>query len=204
MNRLGAKEPSRFTSTGPLTFAEVSFIMIPMKPTETIAAFDSYLAASGLTLEAVVVGGACLGLLGVVSRQTKDVDILHPKLPESILMASREFAERYTQEVGPLALDWLNNGPADLINDLPKGWQERLELAFSGEAIVLRTLGRLDLLRSKLFALCDRGIDLQDCLALVPAADELAEVLPVCSRFEMPIRPGRSTFGELSPTSVGG
>jgi len=51
-------------------------------------------------------------------------------------------------------------------------------VAFSGHAIVLHTLGRLDLLRSKLFALCDRGIDLPDCLALAPSAEELAEILP--------------------------
>ncbi|HMG57353.1 MAG TPA: hypothetical protein VK601_27830, partial [Kofleriaceae bacterium] len=50
--------------------------------------------------------------------------------------------------------------------------------AFSGVAIELRCLGRMDLLRSKLFALCDRGFDLGDCLALTPAADELAAILP--------------------------
>ncbi len=31
---------------------------------------------------------------------------------------------------------------------------------------------------SKLFALCDRGIDLQDCVALAPSAAELLEILP--------------------------
>ena len=31
---------------------------------------------------------------------------------------------------------------------------------------------------SKLFALCDRGIDLPDCVALAPTAAELREVLP--------------------------
>jgi len=30
----------------------------------------------------------------------------------------------------------------------------------------------------KLFALCDRGIDLGDCLALRPTAAELAEAVP--------------------------
>lgn len=33
-------------------------------------------------------------------------------------------------------------------------------------------------LRTKLFALCDRGLDLADCLALAPTADELAALLP--------------------------
>jgi hypothetical protein len=36
----------------------------------------------------------------------------------------------------------------------------------------------MDLLRSKLFALCDRGFDLGDCLALAPTAGELGAILP--------------------------
>lgn len=40
------------------------------------------------------------------------------------------------------------------------------------------TLGRADLLKSKLFALCDRGIDLSDCMALAPTATELDECVP--------------------------
>jgi len=51
-----------------------------------------------------------------------------------------------------------------------------LPLAFAGHALTLRSLGRTDLIRSKLFALCDRGIDLPDCLALAPTDEELEEV----------------------------
>ena len=39
---------------------------------------------------------------------------------------------------------------------------------FEGDAIVFHTLGRSDLLRSKVFALCDRGVDLSDCNAMAP------------------------------------
>lgn len=41
--------------------------------------------------------------------------------------------------------------------------------------MVLRALHRSDLLKSKLFALCDRGLDLPDCIALAPTPQELAE-----------------------------
>ena len=51
-----------------------------MKPAEVLAAFDRYLAARSLRLEGVVIGGAALNLLGVVSRPTKDCDILLPPL----------------------------------------------------------------------------------------------------------------------------
>jgi hypothetical protein len=37
--------------------------------------------------------------------------------------------------------------------------------------------GRADLLKTKLFALCDRGTDLPDCVAMAPTATELAEAL---------------------------
>ena len=42
----------------------------------------------------------------------------------------------------------------------------------------LTTLGRADLLKTKLFALCDRGTDLGDCVALAPTPEELEEAGP--------------------------
>ena len=128
-----------------------------MRPTETIAAFDTFLAERSLTLDAVVIGGAALELLGVVSRQTRDCDILHPAIPTAIAEAARSFAARRRAEGDPLVDDWLNNGPASLADALPTGWQDRLHVVYAGRAITLRCLGRLDLLRSKVFALCDRG-----------------------------------------------
>jgi hypothetical protein len=61
---------------------------------------------------------------------------------------------------------------------LPVGWRDRVQRIFEGRALVLSTLGRSDLLKSKLFALCDRGTDLLDCVGLAPTAEELAERLP--------------------------
>jgi hypothetical protein len=84
--------------------------------------FDSFLAERGLRLEAIVIGGAALNLLGIASRPTRDCDILHPELPAAILEAARLFAveTRGTGEV--LRDDWLNNGPASLTDVLPAGW----------------------------------------------------------------------------------
>jgi hypothetical protein len=142
-------------------------------PKQVVSAFDSFLAERGLRLEAVVIGGAALNLLGVVSRPTRDCDILHPTLPEMILEAARAFAAQLRGGGEVLRDDWLNNGPSSLADVLPAGWRERLQPAFSGRALLLHSLGRQDLLKSKLFALCDRGTDLADCLALAPTADEL-------------------------------
>jgi hypothetical protein len=149
-----------------------------MKPVEIIAAFDRYLAARQLELDAVVVGGTALNLLGIIDRPTKDCDVLHPELPAAVLAAARSFAREVRARGEALDDDWLNNGPAALIRQLPPTWQQDLQTVFRGAAISLQSLGRLDQLRAKLFALCDRGIDLGDCVALAPTRDELALILP--------------------------
>ena len=149
-----------------------------MNPLETISAFDRYLVSLGLRLDATIIGGAALNLLGVVSRPTKDCDVLEPQLPEAVLDAARAFAAEMRSKGTVLRDDWLNNGPTSLVSQLPPGWRDHLQVIFRGSAVVLRCLGRDDLLRSKLFALCDRGIDMADCLALAPTADEIRMLLP--------------------------
>jgi len=86
---------------------------------ETLQAFDRLLAQRGLRLDSIVVGGAALNLLGVISRETKDCDILHPSLGDAIQKASREFAKGIRASGGVLVEEWLNNGPATLVGDLP-------------------------------------------------------------------------------------
>jgi hypothetical protein len=148
-----------------------------METYDLLVWFDKYLAKRGLQFEAVAIGGAALNLLGVVSRLTKDCDILYPEIPGDIADASRAFATEVRAMGDTLQDDWLNNGPASLVSQLLPEWQERLQTLFSGKAIRLRCLGRLDLLCAKLFALCDRGIDLGDCIALAPTTHEVAKVL---------------------------
>jgi hypothetical protein len=152
--------------------------MIPMKPIEILTAFDQFLTGRGLRLDAVVVGGAALNLLGVISRPTKDCDILAPTLSHAVVEAAVAFATAIRRDGVSLDDDWLNNGPASLTEHLPKDWRGHLQIAFSGQAITLTCLGRLDLLRAKLWALADRGIDLGDCVALAPNDDELKTILP--------------------------
>lgn len=149
-----------------------------MLPRPTIEAFDLHLEALGLELEAVVIGGSALALLGIVSRQTRDFDILAPELPVEVAEAARAFAREQRKLGVDLIDEWLNNGPMQLGSVLPAGWLERAQLAFEGRALVLSTLGRADLLKTKLFALCDRGTDFADCIAMAPTAQEIAEALP--------------------------
>lgn len=149
-----------------------------MLPLPTIQAFDAWLAERELGFEAIVIGGSALALLGVTRRTTRDLDVLHPIMPEPIARASREFATERRKEGDDLADDWLNNGPTQLGEVLPAGWQRRVQVIFTGTALTLETLGRSDLLKSKLFALCDRGTDLADCVALSPSDQELTDAEP--------------------------
>lgn len=149
-----------------------------MKPRRTLARFDVFLAERKLALDAIVAGGAALGLLGIITAETRDCDVIHPQLPDNIRRAAAEFAATMRAADEPLADEWLNNGPSSLAQVLPAGWTDRLSSAFSGKALVLRSLGRPDLLLTKVFALCDRVIDLADCVALAPTPDELATIIP--------------------------
>ena len=116
--------------------------------------------------------------MGVIHRETQDCDILSPEIPSEIKKLSEEFAKEKKMNREDLSLDWLNNGPKTLGTDLPTGWTERVEVIFSRNALTLRTLGREDLLKSKLFAYCDRATDFGDCIALRPTQDELSYALP--------------------------
>jgi hypothetical protein len=67
---------------------------------------------------------------------------------------------------------------------LPDGWRERLRWAFEGRALRLKTLGRSDLLCTKLVTLVDRGTDYADCVALAPTLAELTAVWPFVAQYE--------------------
>ncbi len=129
--------------------AGISYTDTAMYPRETLEAFDALLGVRGLRLDGVVIGGAALSLLGVISRETKDFDILSPPLDSRVLEASKVLAAQIRRKGGVLSDDWLNNGPATLASDLPAGWEARLQLVFRA-----------------------------DCIALRPMANELVELLP--------------------------
>ena len=136
--------------------------------------FDKYLGLKKLTYEGIIIGGAALVILEITTRLTRDVDCIFPQIPEEIKKASIEFADKNKY----LNLDhkWFNNGPMSLINELPDGWRDRLQSAFDGKNLKLQTLGRADLLKTKLYAYCDRNLpDYKDLLILKPSVQELSD-----------------------------
>jgi hypothetical protein len=159
--------------------------MTLINPTETLVAFDQFLHAEGLSFEAVVIGGAALHGLGVITRVTEDVDVLVPEVPPVIADAAARFAALPDTE--PREGSWFNSKSYDFVQIpgcMPDGWRERLRPLFRGDALTLDTLGRLDLLCTKLVALMDRATDLGDCIALAPSPEELAAAWPFVAAYE--------------------
>jgi hypothetical protein len=147
-------------------------VLVELRMKLEIEKFDSYLEELDLTFEAIIIGGAALNIMDVITRQTKDVDFLDPDIPVEIKKASVNFALK-NPDLKLDAKNWMNNGPKSLVRDLPEGWRNDLQKIFEGKALNLWTLGRLNLLRTKLYAYADREIDYSDCMALNPTIAEL-------------------------------
>jgi hypothetical protein len=133
-----------------------------------LQALGDVLGSRGHAFDLVVVGGAALLLRGVVSRPTKDGDVVGERrpdgsiarldaLPPPLAQAAIDVARAYG-----LADDWLNLGPASLLDGpLPTGFAERLSPVAFG-ALRLWIAGREDLVALKLWAAADRwpgGLD---------------------------------------------
>ncbi len=143
---------------------------------DVIKAFDQYLKSQSLKFEAVVIGGGALIIMDVVDRKTKDIDCLDPEIPKEVKEASKAFAKLRREFL--LDDNWLNNGPVTLKRELPADWRNHLQDLYVGEAIHLTCLGRADLIKSKLFAYCDRtNPDFEDLLKIKPTAKELEDSL---------------------------
>ena len=146
-----------------------------MEVKSTVQSFDRFLHERGEFFEATVIGAAALVLLDFVVRQTIDVDCLTPTIPESISKLANEFRSLHPEL--QLIPNWLNNGPESLLRELPSSWKQNVVLLYEGDAIKFYTLSRSDLLKTKLFAFCDRGDDLKDCIAMKPSVGELDDAI---------------------------
>lgn len=145
------------------------------------AALGEQLAAQGASIELVVIGGSALLAIGLISRPTRDVDIvallqagqLHdPRpLPEPLIAAR----DRVARDFG-LPTGWLNVGPASLLDfGLPDGFVERLEIRSYGPALRVHFASRFDQIHFKLYAMADgtAGKHEADLRDLNPSRDEL-------------------------------
>jgi Nucleotidyltransferase of unknown function (DUF6036) len=153
--------------------------MLPV--TEALEALAETLESRHLAYELVAVGGSSLVLLGLITRATRDLDIValvedgqyvqYSTLPEPLVEAVRDVG-------GVLGIgdDWLNPGPAALLDfGLPDGFAERAEVRDFG-ALILHIASRRDQISLKLYAAVDQGPrskHIDDLRALDPSPDEL-------------------------------
>ena len=136
----------------------------------------------------VVCGGTALNATGLISRTTKDVDIvalmddsellLDPApLPQPLVDAALVVAENLG-----LPKDWLNNGPSSdegglFRLGLPEGIAKRLVWNTYGENLRVGFIHRFDQINFKLYAAVDQrgGYHADDLHMLLPMDDELLE-----------------------------
>jgi len=148
---------------------------------ELLAALAEQLAARGARAEIVVIGGSALLAVGLISRPTRDVDVVALLVDRTLvdprplpveLVAARD---RVARDFG-LPENWLNPGPADLLDfGLPEGFVERLERRDYGDSLTVHFASRIDQIHFKLYAMADQGAGKHeaDLRALSPTRAEL-------------------------------
>ena len=114
-------------------------------------------------------GGGALILMGLITRDTVDLDVIEPSVNGDVL----KFVSQVAKE---LKLDdrWLNSDCETLSRDLPKGWKSDLAPLFGGRRVIVMGLSRQNIINTKFWALCDRSDDdLEDLINLQPTENEL-------------------------------
>jgi hypothetical protein len=138
-------------------------------------------AARSARAELVVIGGSALLAVGLISRPTRDVDIV-ALLAEQTLIDPRPLPpelisarDRVARDFG-LPENWLNASPAGLLDfGLPESFVERLERRDYGASLIVHFASRFDQIHFKLYAMADQGAGKHeaDLRALSPTRAEL-------------------------------
>lgn len=135
----------------------------------------------------VVCGGAALIAVGLLSRTTRDVDVVALLDEHQCLIAPVPFPNHLVKAAGEVAevlnlpKDWLNNGPSRdqgglFQMGLPAGFQGRLHPKEYGDRLTVWFIDRVDQIHFKLYAAVDRGgYHISDLEALKPTHAELMQ-----------------------------
>jgi hypothetical protein len=162
--------------------------MTPKELESTLTLLAQVLQSKGEPYRIVVCGGAALVGLSLLSRATRDVDILALRTDEGMLISpdplpmSLTHAAKQVSDTLGLPVKWLNNGPskdpqAGLFQlGLPEGFAERLHSVTYGPCLTVLYADRLDLIHFKLMAASEHelGRHEEDLKVLAPSAEECA------------------------------
>ena len=113
-----------------------------------------------------ICGGAAVSLIAA-SRPTADVDVIEPEVSGGLLVAAKRVASSESGLQLGLRENWLNDSVGTMVQIakvLPKAWKAnaiKQGAVFEGKNLVVFSLDRIDLLRTKLLAIvsADRGAD---------------------------------------------
>ena len=145
------------------------------------------LSDQGHYYEIVAIGGGGLLLLGLITRPTKDLDLValvdkgefisaNP-LPPPLAQAAFEIGDARN-----LGEHWFNSGPADLLRlGLPDGFKNRMETSVY-KGLTVHLAGRFDQICFKLYAGVEgpRSKHFADLKILKPNEKELEEATKWC------------------------
>ncbi|MEV4418816.1 hypothetical protein AB0L40_02435 [Patulibacter sp. NPDC049589] len=139
----------------------------------------------------VVIGGSGLLALNLISRATRDVDVLAAVLDGSMVTVDplppplRRARDTVARDSG-LSSEWLNTGPAGLLRfGLPEGFEDRPETRRFGSSLTVRFASRFDQIHFKLYATVDDGgpgKHERDLVAVGPMAGAPSPLVPPSSR----------------------
>ena len=130
---------------------------------ELLSELAERLTALEARYELVVVGGSALLALGIVSRPTRDVDVIafdsgSGLTPADPLPEALERARDMVARDLVVASDWLNGAASDIARfGLPEGFMSRVETRRYGDSLIVHFAGRFDLIHFKLHAFIDRS-----------------------------------------------
>jgi hypothetical protein len=150
---------------------------------ELLVALGEQLALRDERHTIAVVGGSALIALGLVSRVTRDIDVV-AVLRDGDLVSAEPLSAGLLEAVDVVARDfrlpsnWLNTGPASLLDlGLPDGFLQRTEHRSYGNSLEVLFASRLDQIHFKLYAAVDQGAGrhFTDLQSLTPSEDELIQ-----------------------------
>lgn len=155
---------------------------------QVLSALGEQLAAMKKSpLDLLVCGGSALHALRLVTRPTKDVDVvaLLLKTPADglVMHTAKPLPPHLMEAAAKVGRDlhlkdgWLNPGPTSALDfGLPEGVLTRVETRSYGDYLTVRFISRYDQIHFKLYAAVDQaGKHYQDLLELKPSGRELED-----------------------------
>jgi hypothetical protein len=180
-----------FLAHKPIVPVEEPPMIDPSKTHPLLRELNDALAIEGAEpVNWIVCGGTALGILGLVRRPTRDVDVIGAwsaealqviqldRFPPPVERAIARVADAHP-ELRSSGISWVNLGPKGLLNfGLPPGCTDRLAPRSIGTHLTLQLPDRLDLIAFKVFAAIEaaherRKAHKEDLQVLTPNEKEL-------------------------------